>query len=148
MKTYELLKDIFGDLDSDINQILPTITKNMAHKVLIIDDGSNWVAGKNNKKVSFPGVYIHKQMKTGKIMYVGKSSNSVAARQSCHTRSFINPTSRQEMSGKKYNEWMKVRGITELGINPVAIDMTGYTSSEIDAVEAFLINELKPVINW
>ena len=81
-------------------------------------------------------------------MYVGKSSNSVAARQSCHTRSFINPTSRQEMSGKKYNEWMKVRGITELGINPVAIDMTGYTSSEIDAVEAFLINELKPVINW
>ena len=52
------------------------------------------------------------------------------------------------MSGKKYNEWMKVRGITELGINPVAIDMTGYTSSEIDAVEAFLINELKPVINW
>ncbi len=148
MKTYELLKDIFGDLDGDINQILPTITKNMAHKVLIIDDGSNWVEGKNNKKVSFPGVYIHRNMKNGKVMYVGKSSNSVAARQSCHKRSFINPTSRQEMSGKKYNEWMKVRGITELGINPVAIDMTEYTSSEIDAVEAFLINELKPVINW
>ena len=81
-------------------------------------------------------------------MHVGKSSTSVAASQSCPNRSLINPTSRQEMSGKKYNEWMKVRGITELGINPVAIDMTEYTSSEIDAVEAFLINELKPVINW
>ena len=148
MKTNELLKDIFGDLDGDINEILPKITKNMAHKVLIIDDGSNWVEGKKNKKVSFPGVYIHKQMGTGKIMYVGKSSNSVGDRQSSHKRSFINPTSTVEMSGKKYNEWMEVRGITELGINPVAIDMTGYTSNEINVVETFLINELNPVINW
>ena len=148
MKTNKLFKDIFGDLDGDINEILPTITKNLAHKVLIIDDGSNWVAGKNNKKVGFPGVYIHRAMKTGKVMYVGKSSNSVGARQSSHSRSFVKPWSKQEMSGKKYNEWMEERNITELGINPVAIDMTGYTSSEIDAIEAFLINELQPVINW
>ena len=148
MKTNELYKDIFGDLDGDINEILPTITKNLAHKVLIIDDGSNWVAGKNNKKVGFPGVYIHRDMRTGKVMYVGKSSNSVGARQSSHKRSFVDPTNKVEMSGKKYNEWMAERNITELGINPVAIDMTGYTSFEIDAVEAFLINELQPVINW
>ena len=43
MKGLKLLKDIFGDLDGDINEILPTITKNLAHKVLIIQDGSNWV---------------------------------------------------------------------------------------------------------
>jgi len=43
---------------------------------------------------------------------------------------------------------MEEQNITKLAINPVAIDMTGYTSSEIDAIEAFLINELKPVINW
>ena len=148
MKGLKLLKDIFGDLDGDINEILPTITKNLAHKVLIIQDGSNWVEGKNNKKVAFPGVYIHKQMRTGKIMYVGKSSNSVGDRQSSHKRSFVDPTNKVEMSGKKYNEWMEERNITELGINPVAIDMTGYTSDEINVVETFLINELKPVINW
>mgnify|MGYP006108215609 FL=1 len=148
MKTTKLFEDIFGDLHSDINKILPTITKNLAHKVLIIDDGSSWVTGKNNKKVNFPGVYIHRAMKTGKVMYVGKSSNSVGARQSSHSRSFAKPTSKAEMSGRKYNEWMEEQNITKLAINPVAIDMTGYTSSEIDAIEAFLINELKPVINW
>lgn len=94
------------------------------------------------KLTKFPGIYIIGT--DDNLVYVGKSTCMIMSRLHKHHHKICNSAVK---APKKWTAWIAENADTVDDLPLTVFDMSGFSSSAIHLVEAFMIHQLQPIAN-
>lgn len=146
MKSITALSEAINNIDIE-NDVEPSFVEFKVVRLYANNETKNLTGNDKTKANSKNGVYRHKIV-DGPIMYIGKAERStIAQRNASHLTTFRKPLNTNEMSGKKYRNYIEENKLEYIDIQIEYIDLTQYPTMIIPMLELQLMEYYQPILN-